>query len=136
MRASARRHPEGTRQDLTERQDHERLKDMVGPGRHFPFGLPRTDNASYLWMQLFYSASYDKGRAGFVMASSAFDARSSEQEPRRPRSDGELQLIQPDVLQVPPIAHHANVKEITGKLTGADQLRNSMGAPSMWALAP
>src|ERR1035441_9333199 len=54
MRASARRHPEGTRQDLPERQDHERLKDMVGPGLHFPFGLPRTDNASYLWMQLFY----------------------------------------------------------------------------------
>jgi type I restriction enzyme M protein len=25
--------------------DKERLKDMVGPGRRFPFGLPRTDNA-------------------------------------------------------------------------------------------
>ena len=26
--------------------DKERLKDMVGPGRRFPFGLPRTDNAT------------------------------------------------------------------------------------------
>jgi type I restriction enzyme M protein len=36
--------------------DKERLKDMVGPGRRFPFGLPRTDNANYLWIQLFHSA--------------------------------------------------------------------------------
>jgi type I restriction enzyme M protein len=36
--------------------DKERLKDMVGAGRRFPFGLPRTDNANYLWIQLFYSA--------------------------------------------------------------------------------
>ncbi|HQR50581.1 MAG TPA: class I SAM-dependent DNA methyltransferase, partial [Methylophilaceae bacterium] len=33
--------------------DKERLKDMVGAGRRFPFGLPRTDNANYLWIQLF-----------------------------------------------------------------------------------
>ena len=26
--------------------DKERLRDMVGPGRRFPFGLPRTDNAN------------------------------------------------------------------------------------------
>jgi type I restriction enzyme M protein len=63
--------------------DKERLKDMVGPGRRFPFGLPRTDNANYLWIQLFYSALNEKGRAGFVMANSASDARSSEQELRR-----------------------------------------------------
>ncbi|MCE9609136.1 MAG: type I restriction-modification system subunit M [Chthoniobacter sp.] len=68
MRVSACRHPEGTPQDLPERQDHERLKDMVGPGRRFPFGLPRTDNANYLWIQLYYSALNQKGRAGFVMA--------------------------------------------------------------------
>ena len=30
--------------------DKERLKDSVGPGRRFPFGLPRTDNANYLWI--------------------------------------------------------------------------------------
>ncbi|MGD9641862.1 MAG: N-6 DNA methylase [Elusimicrobiales bacterium] len=63
--------------------DKERLKDMVGPGRRFPFGLPRTDNANYLWIQLFYSALNTKGRAGFVMANSASDARSSEQELRQ-----------------------------------------------------
>jgi type I restriction enzyme M protein len=60
--------------------DKERLKDMVGAGRRFPFGLPRADNANYLWIQLFYSALNAKGRAGFVMANSASDARSSEQE--------------------------------------------------------
>jgi type I restriction enzyme M protein len=61
----------------------ERIESMVGPGRRFPFGLPRTDNANYLWIQLFYSTLNDKGRAGFVMANSASDARSSEQDLRR-----------------------------------------------------
>ncbi|CAN5783176.1 class I SAM-dependent DNA methyltransferase [soil metagenome] len=63
--------------------DKERLEGDVGQGRRFPFGLPRTDNANYLWIQLFYSALNDKGRAGFVMANSASDARASEQEIRR-----------------------------------------------------
>lgn len=63
--------------------DKERLKDMVGAGRRYPFGLPRTDNANYLWIQVFYSALNAKGRAGFVMANSASDARSSEQELRQ-----------------------------------------------------
>jgi type I restriction enzyme M protein len=63
--------------------DKERLKDSVGPGRRYPFGLPRTDNANYLWIQLFYSALDKKGRAGFVMANSASDARSSEQDIRQ-----------------------------------------------------
>src|ERR1700724_380919 len=63
--------------------DKERLKDSVGPRRRFPFGLPRTDNANYLWIQLFYSALNDEGRAGFVMANSASDARSSEREIRK-----------------------------------------------------
>lgn len=61
----------------------ERIESMVGSGRRFPFGLPRTDNANYLWIQLFYSTLCDKGRAGFVMANSASDARSSEQDLRR-----------------------------------------------------
>jgi type I restriction enzyme M protein len=73
--------------------DKERLKDMVGPRRRFPFGLPRTDNANYLWIQLFYSGLNEKGRAGFVMANSASDARSSEQELRR-------QLIQSGAVDV------------------------------------
>ncbi|MBK7357599.1 class I SAM-dependent DNA methyltransferase [Propionivibrio sp.] len=63
--------------------DKERLKDMVGAGRRFPFGLPRSDNANYLWIQLFYSSLNATGRAGFVMANSASDARSSEQELRQ-----------------------------------------------------
>jgi type I restriction enzyme M protein len=63
--------------------DKERLQDMVGAGRRFPFGLPRTDNANYLWIQLFYSSLNATGRAGFVMANSASDARSSEQELRQ-----------------------------------------------------
>jgi type I restriction enzyme M protein len=63
--------------------DKERLKDSVGPKRRFPFGMPRTDNANYLWIQLFYSSLNAKGRAGFVMANSASDARSSEQELRK-----------------------------------------------------
>ncbi len=63
--------------------DKERLKDMVGRGRRFPFGLPKPDNANYLWIQLFHSALNATGRAGFVMANSASDARSSEQEIRQ-----------------------------------------------------
>ena len=45
--------------------------------------MPRTDNGNYLWIQQFYSALNDKGRAGFVMANSASDARSSEMEIRK-----------------------------------------------------
>ena len=63
--------------------DKDRLKDAVGKSRRYPFGLPRTDNANYLWIQLFYSALNEKGRAGFVMANSASDARASEQEIRK-----------------------------------------------------
>lgn len=36
----------------------------------YPFGLPRPDNANYLWIQTFYSALNEHGRAGFVMANS------------------------------------------------------------------
>lgn len=62
-----------------DRVDKDRLKDDP----RFPFGLPRVDNANYLWIQLFYSALNDTGRAGFVMANSASDARGSELEIRR-----------------------------------------------------
>ena len=63
--------------------DKDRLASDVGLGRRFPFGVPRTDNANMLWIQLFYSSLNNKGRAGFVMANSASDARSSEQEIRK-----------------------------------------------------
>ncbi|MBE3049526.1 SAM-dependent DNA methyltransferase [Candidatus Bathyarchaeota archaeon] len=62
-----------------DRVDKDRLKDYP----RFPFGLPRTDNANYLWIQLFYSALSDSGRAGFVMANSASDARGSELDIRK-----------------------------------------------------
>jgi type I restriction enzyme M protein len=59
--------------------DKDRLKD----DKRFPFGMPRTDNANYLWIQIFYSALNETGRAGFVMANSAADARGSEMEIRK-----------------------------------------------------
>ncbi len=62
------------------RVDKERLKDDKA---RFPFGMPTTDNANYLWIQLFYSSLNDSGRAGFVMANSAGDARGSELEIRK-----------------------------------------------------
>jgi type I restriction enzyme M protein len=37
--------------------------------------LPRADNGNYLWIQLFATALTEKGRAGFVMANFASDAR-------------------------------------------------------------
>ena len=49
----------------------------------FQFGLPKPDNGNYLWIQTFYSALNSTGRAGFVMANSASDARGSELEIRR-----------------------------------------------------
>ncbi len=58
----------------------DRLKDDRA---RFPLGMPSADNANYLWIQLFYSSLNAKGRAGFVMANSAADARGSEQEIRR-----------------------------------------------------
>jgi len=62
--------------------DKERIADECGPHGRYPFGLPRTDNGNYLWIQHFYSALGPNGRAGFVMANSAADARSSEQDIR------------------------------------------------------
>ena len=47
--------------------------------RLFPdVGLPKADNGNYLWIQYFYHYLNEKGRAGFVMASSATDAGASE----------------------------------------------------------
>ena len=62
-----------------DRVDKERLADDP----RFPFGLPKPDNGNYLWIQLFYSSLNAAGRAGFVMANSAADARGSELEIRR-----------------------------------------------------
>lgn len=62
------------------RIDKDRIKN---DRKRFPFGMPSGDNGNYLWIQLFYSALNEKGRAGFVMANSASDARASEQEIRK-----------------------------------------------------
>jgi len=59
--------------------DKDRLKDDP----RFALGTPSTDNANYLWIQLFHAALNDSGRAGFVMANSAGDARGSELEIRK-----------------------------------------------------
>lgn len=59
--------------------DKERIKDDP----RYPFGLPKADNANYLWIQIFYSTLSARGRAGFVMANSAGDARGSELDIRR-----------------------------------------------------
>lgn len=72
-----------------DRVDKDRLKDDP----RFPFGLPRTDNANYLWIQIFYSALNKTGRSGFVMANSASDARGSELDIRR-------QLIEAQAVDV------------------------------------
>ena len=60
----------------------------------YPFGMPSTDNANYLWIQEFYSAMKPgEGKAGFVMANSAADARGVEQEIRK-------QIIQKNAIDV------------------------------------
>jgi type I restriction enzyme M protein len=59
--------------------DKERIKDDP----RYPLGMPRADNANYLWIELFYSSLAAKGRAGFVMANSAADSRQSEMEIRK-----------------------------------------------------
>ena len=58
-------------------------KDKLAGDPRYPLGLPKPDNGNYLWIQLFYSALAEGGRAGFVMANSAGDAGHSEREIRR-----------------------------------------------------
>ena len=72
-----------------DRVDMERIKDDP----RFPYGMPRVDNANYIWIQLFLSSLNENGRAGFVMANSAADARASELEIRK-------QIIQSGVVDV------------------------------------
>jgi type I restriction enzyme M protein len=60
----------------------------------FPFGLPKKDNGNYIWIQHFYSALNEQGRAGFVMANSAGDAGSTELEIRKKLiNDGVVDVI-------------------------------------------
>ena len=68
-------------------------KDKIKDDPRFGFGIPKPDNANYLWIQTFYSALAADGRAGFVMANSPGDARGSELEIRR-------QLIQEPAVDI------------------------------------
>lgn len=73
--------------------DKAKLKTVAASGSEvvkprFPFGLPSTDNGNYIWISQFYSALNENGRAGFVMANSAGDARGSEAEIRRKLIEG------------------------------------------------
>ena len=56
----------------------DKSRDAVKNDDRLPFGLPKNDNANYLWIQYFYGYLNETGRAGFVMASSASDAGHSE----------------------------------------------------------
>lgn len=58
-------------------------KDQLAGDKRYAFGIPKADNANYLWIQQFYAALGPKGRAGFVMANSAGDAGHSEKEIRK-----------------------------------------------------
>src|SRR2546428_4620126 len=58
-------------------------KDKLKTDPRFPFGLPKIDNANYLWIEIFHSALNETGRAGVVMANSAGDARGRELEIRQ-----------------------------------------------------
>lgn len=53
-------------------------KEYVKTDPRLPFGVPNADNGNYMWIQYFNSYLNEKGRAGFVMASSATDAGNSE----------------------------------------------------------
>lgn len=69
--------------------DKQRIKDDP----RYPYGLPSTDNGNYLWIQIFGTTLSDKGRAGFVMANSAGDARGEMEIRRKIIEDGLVDVI-------------------------------------------
>ena len=62
-------------------------KDKIKNDKRFCYGLPRADNGNYLWIQIFWATLNENGRAGFVMANSASDARQSEFDLRKAMVD-------------------------------------------------
>ncbi len=58
-------------------------KDRIKDDPRYKLGIPKANNANYLWIQNFYTALNEKGRAGFVIANSASDAGTSELEIRK-----------------------------------------------------
>lgn len=65
-------------------------KERIKDDNRFNYGIPRADNANYLWIQIFLNALNEKGRSGFVMANSSSDARQSELEIRKKIIDNEF----------------------------------------------
>jgi type I restriction enzyme M protein len=59
--------------------DKERIKNNTS---RYPLGMPNNDNGNFIWIQMFFAALNEKGKAGFVMANSASDAQHSEREIR------------------------------------------------------
>lgn len=64
-------------------------KEMAEASGRIPFGLPgynkksgEIGNANYLWIQYFYAYLNERGRAGFVMASSATDSQNRDRDIR------------------------------------------------------
>ena len=68
--------------------DKVKAKAASDAGR-LPFGLPGVNkaeevgNANYLWISYFYAYLNEKGRAGFVMASSATDSQGKDKDIRQ-----------------------------------------------------
>ena len=58
-------------------------KEKIKNDKRYIFGVPKVDNANYLWIQIFLSALNKNGRAGFVMANAANDASHSELQIRK-----------------------------------------------------
>ncbi len=67
--------------------DKVKSESAISAGR-LPFGLPSINkdkefgNANYLWISYFYSYLNERGRAGFVMASSATDSSGKDKDVR------------------------------------------------------
>jgi len=67
--------------------DKVKVESTFSAGR-LPFGCPKENknkeigNANYLWISYFYAYLNEKGRAGFVMASSATDSQGSDKDIR------------------------------------------------------
>ena len=57
-------------------------KEIAKNDPRYKLGIPSSQNANYLWVQMFHSALNDTGRAGFVMASGA-ESSGSEVDIRR-----------------------------------------------------
>lgn len=68
--------------------DKVKSESCAAAGR-LPFGLPGVNkkkeisNANYLWISYFYAYLNEKGRAGFVMASSATDSQGADKNIRK-----------------------------------------------------